>query len=155
MAHPKSKEPKILTEAEQRAMLKLELYSNAEIKALAFPSEGFERVAPTVLDKLSGHLDLVSALKIDLAHLKAQVEEARVLGDAERRAEALYRRAKENRMANESDVYRALLKVNRIVQNAGDPELEIEFKDLGEWVAGSHEGGSGPGNPPGGPTGQK
>jgi hypothetical protein len=105
-------------------------------------------VATAVLSRLPRHTALIETLHVDPARVRAQVTEASTLADLERRAEALHRRAYENRLANESDIYRALLKVNRVVQNSDDPELAIEFKDLADWVASMHPGPDGPATPP-------
>jgi hypothetical protein len=152
MSHAKKQPSPPLSEAEQTTLLKLPLHSTAEIRTYARPAEGMERVAGAVLARLSRHAALAESLHIDAARLNAQVNEATALADLERRAEALRRRAFENRLANESDVYRALLKLNRVVQHSDDPELAIEFKDLADWVLATHPGHDTPPHPPAAPT---
>lgn len=136
-----------LSDTDQDELLKLPLHTNKEIQSYLKPGEGFERVGPIALALLAGHPEIAAALKLDAAALTA--EHARGIHLATRAAIAqnLERRADESRLEAESDVYRALLKVNRFVQNAEDAGLEQEFAKLSEWIASTHGGAARPAVP--------
>ena len=52
----------------------------------------------------------------------------------------MYRRALENRLSIENEVFRSLLQLNRFLQSSADEELQRDFTDLAEWVAARTEG---------------
>jgi hypothetical protein len=134
--------PKTLSDADQAELLELPLHTSKEIQSYLKPGEGFERVAPIALALLAGHPEIAAALKLDPAALKAEHASGIHLAERAAIAENLRRRADEKRLESESDVYRALLKVNRFVQNAEDAGLEQEFVKLSEWIASTHGGGA-------------
>ena len=92
----------------------------------------------TEIGILAYHPEIAAALKLDTAGLKAELARGIHLAERAAIAENLARRADENRLEAESDVYRALLKVNRFVQNAEDTGLEQELVKLSEWIASTH-----------------
>lgn len=124
-----------LTDAEQSALNKLPLHTPQEIASYARPGEGIERITPLVTKALAKHPAIATALKIDPEQLSRTAGDAAELNRLEASTHMLYRRAMENRLELESDLYRALLKLNRFVANADDRELEVEFAALAEWVA--------------------
>jgi hypothetical protein len=140
---PKTKQAatNTLSDADQTELLKLPLHTSKEIQSYLKPGEGFERVAPIALAILANHPEIAAALKLDGAALSAELARGLHLAELAAVAENLARRADENRLEAESDVYRALLKVNRFVQNAEDTGLEQEFVKLSEWIASTHGGG--------------
>ena len=140
---PKTKQvaTNTLSDADQADLLKLPLHTSKEIQSYLKPGEGFERVAPIALAILANHPEIAAALKLDTVDLTAELARGIHLAERAAIAENLARRADENRLEAESDVYRALLKVNRFVQNAEDTGLEQEFVKLSEWIAGTHGGG--------------
>ena len=146
---PKTKQAatNTLSDADQTELLKLPLHTSKEIQSYLKPGEGFERVAPIALAILANHPEIAAALKLDTANLEAELARGIHLAERAAIAENLARRAYENRLEAESDVYRALLKVNRFVQNAEDTGLEQEFAKLSEWIASTHGGGARPAAP--------
>ena len=131
-----------LSDTDQAELLKLPLHTSKEIQSYLKPGEGFERVAPIALAILANHPEIAAALKLDSAVLEAELARGIQLAERAAIAENLARRADENRLEAESDVYRALLKINRFVQNAEDTGLEQEFVKLSEWIASTHGGGA-------------
>jgi len=129
-----------LSDANQTELLKLPLHTSKEIQSYLKPGEGFERVAPIALALLASHPEIAAALKLDAAALTAEHARGLSLAELAAIAQNLERRADESRLEAESDVSRALLKVNRFVQNAEDAGLEQEFAKLSEWIASTHGG---------------
>lgn len=129
-----------LTAEEQKELVGLHRQSAAEIAALARPGEGFERVAPDALAALGRHPSLAKVMELDPAKLEASFEEGRHLATLEAVAYDLYRRAFENRLEHESEVYRALLKANRVAHSLGQPDVEADFSALDAWISSTHPG---------------
>ena len=117
---PKTKQAatNTLSDADQGELLDLPLHTSKEIQSYLKPGEGFERVAPIALALLTSHPEIAAALKLDSAALSAELARGLHLAELAAIAENLARRANENRLEAESDVYRALLKVNRFVQTS-------------------------------------
>lgn len=136
--------PRALTASEQKELTALHRHSAAEIAAMARPGEGFERVAPEALAALARHADLARILQLDPAELQAGYEAGRHLADLESVAYDLYRRAYENRMQHESEVYRALLKANRVAHAMGEADVLADFAMLDQWISSTHPGHAGP-----------
>ena len=132
---PGTEAQRSLSLAEQRALLLLPVHDADTIKSYVKPHEGFARVAPLSLKRLSSYPDIASALRLDLPGLSAELLRSSELGEQEDIAYRLYRRALENRLSIESEVFRALLKLNRFLQSSEDEELQRDFADLAEWVA--------------------
>jgi DNA repair protein RadC len=141
-----------LSDTDQEELLKLPLHTSKEIQSYLKPGEGFERVAPIALALLASHPEIAAALKIDAAALTAEHGRGLHLATRSAIAQNLERRADESRLEAESDVYRALLKVNRFVQNAEDVGLEQEFAKLSEWIASTHGGATRPAAPAAAPV---
>jgi hypothetical protein len=135
---------KTISESDQRTLLELPLYSVKEIQSYLKPGEGFERAAPVALDHLAAHPEIAVALHLDVAALKQELARGIHLAAEAEIAENLARHAQENRLKVESGVYRAILKLNRFVQNAESAELMQEFSVLSDWVASTHPGGGAP-----------
>ena len=142
-----------LTDEEQTQLLALPLHAPAEIRSYARPGEGFERVVPQCLQALKEHPEVAAMLKLDVEQIQRSFDEATALAGMEANVYNLYRRAMENRLDHESDVYRKILKINRVVQNADDPTLAADFKVISDWIASTHPGAgaaaalAGPANP--------
>lgn len=132
--------PRALTAEEQQELIALHRHSAAEILAMAKPGEGFERVAPVALGALARRAALAKVLELDPAELEASYQEGRHLADLESVAYDLYRRAYENRLEHESQVYRALLEANRVAHDMGQPDVLADFSDLDEWISSTHPG---------------
>ena len=129
---------KILSETQQQKLLKLPVHTTAETRSYLKPGEGLERIAPIVLNMLESAPHIGAALKLDAEKLRKQLESRAELTQFEATTFNLYRRAAENRMAADSELYGAMLKVNRFVQNSGDAEYARDFSDLSEWVSSNH-----------------
>jgi len=129
---------KKLTDAQQDKLLQLAVRTTSETRAFLKPGEGLERVAATTLDMMENTPQIGAALKLDAGKLRKQLESRAELSQYEATAFNLYRRAAENRMAADSDIYGAMLKVNRFVQNSGDAEYARDFAKLSEWVSAGH-----------------
>lgn len=146
---PGSAAQRSLSVAEQRALLALPVHDADMIKSYVKPHEGFARVAPLTLKRLGSYPDVASALRLELPELLAELARSSELGEQEDVAYRLYRRALENRLSIENEVFRALLKLNRFLQSSEDEELQRDFADLAEWVAARTE--SSRRRPPAGP----
>ena len=115
-----------------------------DLREVVLPDEGEDSEALEALlprEAPAAYVQRVTALKLDAAHLSDELTRGLSLAEKAAIAENLRRRADENRLEAESDVYRALLKINRFVQNAEDTGLEQEFAKLAEWIASTHTGG--------------
>ena len=154
MPKPKPLAKTTLSDAEQTELLTLALRTSKEIQSYLKPGEGFERIAPVALALLAAHPEIAVALKLDPTTLEAEHARGLVLADRAAIAQNLMRRADQNRLQAESDVYRALLKLNRFVQNAEDEGLAQEFLKLSEWIASTH-GGATPAAPEPAPVEEK
>ena len=130
-----------LSEEEQQRLLLLPVYDAEAIKSFSKPHEGFERVGPLSMNRLRSYPDIASALRIDIPVYEADGARARELAEQDDIAFRLHRRALENRMCVESEMYRSLLRLNRFVQSSGDGELQRDFKELADWIAARSESG--------------
>ena len=131
-----------LTDAEQDQLLALHLHNPEEIKSYLKPPEGIDRVGPTVVAYLQANPAVAAALKLNVPHLQDLLTQRTQLTGLEALALGLYRRARETRMEGDSDLYRAMLKVNRFAQNNEDTELEADMAALSKWVSDNHGHGA-------------
>jgi hypothetical protein len=129
---------KKLTEPQQDRILAMALHPSAAVQSMLKPAEGMEPVAEKVFDLLEGSPAIAKALKLDVPELRARSAEHKDLVQFEGTTYKLYRRAATNRMAADSEIYSAMLKVNRFVQNCGDAEVADDFSELTKWIAGNH-----------------
>lgn len=130
-----------LSADEQQRLLGLPVHDAEAIKSYSKPHEGFERVGPLAMDRLRSYPIIASALRIDIPGYEADGARARELAQQEDIAFRLHRRALENRLCIESEMYKALLRLNRFVQSSGDGELQRDFKELSDWIAARTAGG--------------
>ena len=129
-----------LSAEEQGLLLGLPVHDADTMRSYVKPHEGFERVAPLTLKRLASYPNIASALRIDLADFESQLQRVGELAEQEDIAYRLHRRAMENRLSLESELFRGLLKLNRFLQSSDDEELQRDFADLSEWVASRTEG---------------
>lgn len=132
--------PRTLTGEQQHELADLHRLSAAEVASLARPGEGFERVVPGALAALEHRPRFAAVLALDPKALAADFQQAEHLGALAEIAYDLYRRAFENKMALESEVYRALLKANRVAHSMGEPDVVADFAELDAWISSTHPG---------------
>ena len=130
-----------LSAEDQQRLLALPIHGAEAIKSYTKPHEGFERVGPLTMNRLRSYPDIASALRIDIPGYATDGAHARELAEQDDIAFRLHRRAMENRVYIESEMYRSLLRLNRFVQSSGDAELKRDFKELADWIAARSEGG--------------
>jgi hypothetical protein len=130
-----------LTDDDQTLLVSYPVHTAAEIKSYVRPARGLDKIAASATAFLRANPDVAKALKLDPDALDGEVAEAAKLDRPTAVAYQLYRRGYENAMELRSDVTRAVLKVNRFVQNAGDEELARATADISEWVSDTHAHG--------------
>lgn len=130
----------VLTEARQVAIRAEPAYSAKEVQRMLRPGEGFERIAPGALEMLRQHPELAKLARADVSALEATAHEAAAFAKDEAIIASLAQRAMGARMEREDEVYRVLLRVNRLVQESEDPALQSDFASLSEWISAVHEG---------------
>ena len=133
---------KRLSEDQQDRLLVMPVYRSEDIQKFLKPGSGMDKVAPKALDLLEATPEIAKALKLDVDGLRDSLSQREELAHLEDTAYNLYRRATENRMRLDSEVYAALLKVNRFVQSVGDAGTQRDFSDLSDWISSSHSRGA-------------
>lgn len=130
-----------VSEDEQTTLLQLPVYSQDAIRSFVKRHEGFERAVPRALKRLQNYPNMTATLKLDLPQLDADFAAVCTLIEQEDIVFRLYRRAFENRLAKESTLMRAMLKLNRFLQNSDDAELVRDFAELSSWITARTGGG--------------
>lgn len=132
----------LLSEERQEAIRTEPAYSTKEILRFLKPAEGFERIAPGALEALAQHPELAKLARANVPRLETTLRESVAFAKDEAIIASLAERVKGARLEREDEVYRVLLRVNRLVQESEDSALQSEFAPLGEWIAAVHTGES-------------
>ena len=130
----------VLTGERQDAIRAEPAFSAKEVQRMLRPGEGFERVAPGALETLEKHPELAKLARADVSALETAVREAEAFAKDEAIIASLAQRAMGARMEREDEVYRVLLRVNRLVQESEDPALQGDFASLSEWISAVYAG---------------
>jgi len=159
---PKNGSPLPLpTQHQLELTLGLPTYKTPEIRRFLRRVDGMEDIARRTAETLAKADGAIIVPRVTPELLREALARIAELRPIEEGLYPYYRRAYENRLAQDSAVMSSVLKVWRVVQASGDEALIARFRFLGDWIARHHARGPraaapAPVPPPannGGPTG--
>jgi hypothetical protein len=130
-----------VSQPDQEYLLGLGVFTAEQTKRFLKPREGISKPADAAIRYLKASPAIGVALKIDPEKLGVLLQERDRLEKLESTTHNLFRRAAENRMAADSDLYGALLLFGRFVRSTDDPAMARDLEELLNWISEGHATG--------------